>query len=114
MVAQLHTSRKPDAPKTSQIQSDVPSIASPVGASSPLPKPEPTTESAPDYFTWRKIESLRFIVQMMLTIVVLMFCVGKLAFDDRDKALYWGGVMSLMAWWMPSPGAASTTAKSNK
>jgi hypothetical protein len=52
------------------------------------------------------------MVQIILTLVVLMFCVGKLAFDDRDKALYWGGVMSLMAWWMPSPGTTSTT--SNK
>jgi len=112
MVAQLHSSRKPDASKTSLTKSDLPPTASSVVPSPTLSSPDPLKESPQDYFIWRKTESLRFMVQIILTLVVLMFCVGKLAFDDRDKALYWGGVMSLMAWWMPSPGTTSTT--SNK
>lgn len=65
-------------------------------------------------FHWRSIESLRLLVQIGLTFIVLSLCIGKLAMEDRDKALYWGGIMSIVAWWMPSPGATNSPSGSDK
>lgn len=66
-----------------------------------------------DLFDWRKVESLRLVVQISLTLMLVTFCLVKLAHSshqDSDKALYWGGIMSIVAWWMPSPGSATTPA----
>jgi len=63
---------------------------------------------AKDLFDWRQVESLRVAVQISLTFVLLIFCLFKLSDENNDKALYWGGVMSVVAWWMPTPGASAS------
>ncbi len=46
----------------------------------------------------------KFIFQCLLTGVVLGFCMIQLAKDtEKDNALYWSGITSMMGWWMPSP-----------
>lgn len=62
-----------------------------------------------DAFYWRKTESLRLVVQIALTFGILLMCTGKLIFNEesQNKALYWSGITSLIAWWMPSPGSSS-------
>jgi hypothetical protein len=54
-------------------------------------------------------EFFKFIFQCVLTLVILGFCIIQLANGGRDgqgknDALYWGGITSILAWWMPSPG----------
>ena len=70
----------------------------------------------PNWFHWRKTESLRLVTQIALTFIVLTLCIGKLATndDDKDKALYWGGITSLVAWWMPSPGSSTNATSEPK
>jgi hypothetical protein len=55
-------------------------------------------------------ESLRFAVQVGFSSIVLCFCLFKLgsSSDNQSSALYWGGVTSVLAWWMPSPGGNSS------
>jgi len=67
-----------------------------------------------DAFCWREIDSLKFVMQVLLTLSVLTLCVGKLVTSTitDDKALYWGGITGIMAWWMPSPGSKPSTKKS--
>lgn len=58
-------------------------------------------------FHWKSLQSLKFIVQVSLSVAVLSLCIGKLVAPNAsadDKALYWGGLTSIIAWWMPSPG----------
>ena len=55
-------------------------------------------------------ETLRFGVQVSFSTIVLCFCLFKLVVTDQNQAssaLYWGGVTSVLAWWMPSPGGSS-------
>ncbi len=49
----------------------------------------------------------RFIVQVAFSGIVLGFCINQLALgakEGKNDAIYWGGVTSILAWWMPSPG----------
>ena len=56
-------------------------------------------------FTYR--EDIRLLFQMFLTLVVMGLCIGKIVTDEKsDKALFWGGVTSCLAWWMPSPASS--------
>jgi hypothetical protein len=50
---------------------------------------------------------MRFYVQVGFSSIVLCFCLFKLANadDSQSSALYWSGVTSILAWWMPSPEA---------
>lgn len=53
-------------------------------------------------------EDIRLLFQMFLTLVVLSLCIGKIILDEKaDKALFWGGVTSCLAWWMPSPASSA-------
>ena len=49
---------------------------------------------------------LKFIVQVSFSALVLVFCLGKMAVatEDKNQALFWSGITSIIAWWMPSPG----------
>jgi hypothetical protein len=50
-------------------------------------------------------DALRFVVQVGFSLIVLCFCLLKLGnSDSQSNALYWGGVTSVLAWWMPTPG----------
>lgn len=51
-------------------------------------------------------ENLRFGIQFLFSASVLFFCLYKLAIapeNQNSNALYWGGITSILAWWMPSP-----------
>lgn len=54
-------------------------------------------------------DSMRFAVQVAFSSIVLCFCLFKLSNsnDNQSSALYWGGVTSVLAWWMPSPGGSA-------
>lgn len=57
-----------------------------------------------DTFDWRKMESLKFLVQISLSAIVLTTCLWQLPrVEGSDKAIYWGGISSILAWWTPSP-----------
>ena len=53
-------------------------------------------------------EAWRFWVQVFFSGTVLALCIFKIAFpspsDDKNIALYWGGLSSVLAYWLPSPG----------
>ncbi|MBD2439150.1 hypothetical protein [Nostoc sp. FACHB-110] len=52
-------------------------------------------------------DAWRFGVQVFFSGVVLALCIFKIAVTtDQDKniALYWGGLSSVLAYWLPSPG----------
>lgn len=81
--------------------------------SQPIAPPPPSIKvadpiSAPDLFDWRKLDSLRLLVQISLTFMLLVFCLSRMTSEKDDKALYWGGIMSIVAWWMPSPGSGTS------
>lgn len=68
-------------------------------------------------FNLTQMDSLRFIVQVGFSLVLLCLCIGKLTLssaNDGDRALYWGGISSLVAWWMPAPGSSKNTSKSDE
>jgi hypothetical protein len=49
----------------------------------------------------------RFGVQVLFSSMVLGLCIFKLgspAEDDKNIALYWGGLSGVLAYWLPSPG----------
>ncbi|MBE9210001.1 hypothetical protein IQ244_26605 [Nostoc sp. LEGE 06077] len=49
----------------------------------------------------------RFGVQVVFSAVVLGLCIVQLVSkpsNDQNTALYWGGVTSVLAYWLPSPG----------
>ncbi|MBU7582958.1 MAG: hypothetical protein KAF91_08615 [Nostoc sp. TH1S01] len=52
-------------------------------------------------------EAWRFFVQVAFSTVVLGLCISQLMKSDaktENTALYWGGVTSVLAYWLPSPG----------
>jgi hypothetical protein len=55
-------------------------------------------------------DTMRFGVQVAFSSIVLFFCLFKLMSpnDNQSNALYWGGVTSVLAWWMPSPGGGTS------
>ena len=49
----------------------------------------------------------RFGVQIVFSSIVLLFCMYKLTVTPENQgrnAIYWSGITSVLAWWMPSPG----------
>ncbi|GAP94148.1 hypothetical protein [Leptolyngbya sp. NIES-2104] len=56
-------------------------------------------------------EKVRLSMQVTFSSIILCFCLFKLSNpnDSQSSALYWGGVTSVLAWWMPSPGGSSTS-----
>lgn len=58
----------------------------------------------------------RFLVQVAFSAIVLSFCINQLAVgakDGKNDAIYWGGVTSILAWWMPSPGGRNPQNQAN-
>lgn len=51
-------------------------------------------------------EAWRFGVQVFFSSIVLGLCIFKLGSPGKDKniALYCGGLSSVLAYWLPSPG----------
>jgi len=55
---------------------------------------------------------LRFCVQVGFSSVVLTFCIyqlltGGITRDGKDGAIYWGGLTTILGWWMPVPARLS-------
>jgi hypothetical protein len=51
-------------------------------------------------------EACKFCMQAIFSTIVLGLCVFQIG-SIRDKeniALYWGGLSSVLAYWLPSPG----------
>jgi hypothetical protein len=47
-------------------------------------------------------------VQFLFSFIVLLFCLYKMLVsgdNQSNNAVYWGGITSILAWWMPSPGS---------
>ncbi len=68
---------------------------------------------AQQIFDWKRLDSLKFAMQLILTAAILTLCIGKLTMSSQadDKALYWGGITGLFAWWMPSPNGTQSKGK---
>ncbi len=67
---------------------------------------------AEDAFDLRRQDSLKFLFQILLTSAVLFLCASQLIAikeNSPDKALYWSGITTTLAWWMPSPGNSKGT-----
>jgi len=85
-------------------------------APEPAKRPELTVLPAPvnlnaslcseELFSWRKPKSLQLAMQMGLSLAIVLFCGAQIvAHDlrDEDVSLYWGGIVGILGWWMPSP-----------
>lgn len=57
-------------------------------------------------FSFRNLDSLKFVMQIVITFFMLMLCWNGLHHEnDNTRALYWGGLTGIIGWWMPSPGS---------
>ncbi|MBD2214371.1 hypothetical protein H6G27_31610 [Nostoc linckia FACHB-104] len=63
--------------------------------------------AAREPFYWNDIHSLRFVIQIVFSTVILLFCLTQLVASKENKndAIYWGGVTGILALWMPSPSS---------
>jgi len=50
-------------------------------------------------------EAWKFGIQVFFSTIVLGLCVFQIssARDDKNIALYWGGLSGVLAYWLPSP-----------
>jgi hypothetical protein len=75
------------------------------------PSSAPTSTEAE--FDLRKIDSLKFSMQILITLFMLTLCwSGLQSKDSETQALYWGGITGIIGWWMPSPGGLKTPTSS--
>lgn len=66
-------------------------------------------------FNFRNIESLKFVMQIVITLFMLGMCWSGLQIkDDSTRALYWGGLTGIIGWWMPSPGGFKNSSSDSK
>ena len=49
------------------------------------------------------MSKFKLIMQGGVSIAVLGFCMLQLLSNPKSEALYWGGVTSTIAYWLPSP-----------
>lgn len=55
----------------------------------------------------KKLDTWKFIIQVFFSSVVIGLCVFKLAdpkTSESQHALYWGGLLGIIGYWLPSPG----------
>ena len=47
----------------------------------------------------------RFLVsiQFLFSLITLVFCIYQIRHDATNVALYWGGISSILGYWLPSP-----------
>ncbi|HEY9662278.1 MAG TPA: lipase family protein, partial [Allocoleopsis sp.] len=62
--------------------------------------------SSEEAFDLRKTDSIHLLLQALISFIVMFFCMGQLLAKTTNLALYWGGITSIVAWWMPSPAEA--------
>lgn len=46
------------------------------------------------------------IMQTILSLIVMCFCLYKVAVENTNTALYWSGVTAILGYWLPSPSEA--------
>lgn len=63
--------------------------------------------SSEEAFDLRKTDSIHLLLQALISFIVMFFCMGQLLAKTSNPALYWGGITSIVAWWMPSPAEAT-------
>jgi hypothetical protein len=49
------------------------------------------------------MSKFKLIMQAGVSISVLGFCMLQLLSNPKSEALYWGGITSTLAYWLPSP-----------
>jgi hypothetical protein len=92
----------------------------------PLPPPDLKASTSPEYkdyfekllnaqlirsdlpFSIKTVGGIKLFTQIAFSGIVIGFCIWQLSHpktgnNEADKALYWGGITTLVAWWMPSP-----------
>lgn len=75
----------------------------------------PASIPSEEEFNFRNLDSLKFVMQIIITFFMLMLCWNGLQHeDDNTRALYWGGLTGIIGWWMPSPGGFRSTSDSKK
>lgn len=75
--------------------------------SSQTAKSNSTRISSDQEFNLRNLDSLKFVMQVIITLLMLGMCwSGLQTKDDATRALYWGGLTGIIGWWTPSPGGA--------
>lgn len=71
--------------------------------------------SSEEEFNFRNLDSLRFLMQIIITLFMLGMCwSGLQTKDESTRALYWGGLTGIIGWWMPSPGGFRSASDSKK
>lgn len=65
-------------------------------------------------FNLKNIESLKFVMQIIITVFMLGMCWSELKVGDNNtRALYWGGLTGIVGWWIPSPGGFGSPTSSD-
>jgi hypothetical protein len=62
-----------------------------------------------DPFSFRDMNSLRFLAQFFFSTLILGFCLMQLTrtdIENKNPALYWSCLTGILALWMPSPATA--------
>ena len=42
-------------------------------------------------------------IQFLFSLITLVFCIYQIRHDATNVALYWGGISSILGYWLPSP-----------
>ncbi len=50
-----------------------------------------------------RIQLIKFTVQIVFSTFVLGLCSVQLYGGSKNEALYWGGITSIIGYWLPSP-----------
>lgn len=53
------------------------------------------------------LEKIRFGMQALISSSIILFCMLQLWSGKGDTALYWGGLSSILGYWLPSPTQTS-------
>ena len=57
----------------------------------------------------KDLELHQFYMQCFFSSIFVAFCIFKLSVlpekGKPNESLYWGGLLSTISWWLPSPGS---------
>jgi hypothetical protein len=73
--------------------------------------------SIQDPFSFRDMNSLRFLAQFFFSTLILGFCLMQLTrtdIENKNTALYWSCLTGILALWMPSPATARAGSTSSE
>lgn len=43
------------------------------------------------------------IIRFFFSFLIIVFCIRQINTDKENIALYWGGISSVVGYWLPSP-----------